>query len=112
MDPRDLKSLVLGNLRRMKARVVMTAMGVVIGTAAVVVLVSLGAGLERQTRESLMSGSGLTELQIIAPVNYVANSGMPGGRAARRESERSSTRSSTMACWPRSARCRAWSGPS
>lgn len=69
MKTQDLLALVVHNLRRMRTRVIMTALGVVIGTAAVMVLVSLGAGLERQSRAYLMGGD-LTELQIIAPIRY------------------------------------------
>ncbi|MGC9398636.1 MAG: ABC transporter permease [Anaerolineae bacterium] len=67
MNLRDLLPLVLSNLKRMKGRVIMTALGVVIGTAAVVVLVSLGAGLQRQATQSLGSGGGLTELRVMGP---------------------------------------------
>jgi putative ABC transport system permease protein len=63
---RDLAGLVFSNLRRMKGRVFMTAIGVIIGTAAVVVLVSLGAGLQRQVTESLGSGGGLTQLRVMS----------------------------------------------
>ena len=81
MKWRDVAKLVLSNLQRMRGRVIMTAAGVVIGTAAVLVLVSLGAGLQRQTHESLMSGGGLTELRVYAPVNFqdVAGMGPNGG---------------------------------
>ncbi len=65
MNPRDLAALVLSNLRRMKGRVIMTALGVVIGTAAVMVLVSLGVGLQRQATQSLGAGFGLTELRVM-----------------------------------------------
>lgn len=64
MTTRDLIRLVLSNLRRMKARVAMTAIGVIIGTAAVVVLVSLGAGLQQRAQESLYSFGSLSELQV------------------------------------------------
>jgi putative ABC transport system permease protein len=49
---------------RRKARVAMTAIGVVIGTAAVIVLVSLGAGLQRTTQEDLGSIGELTEINV------------------------------------------------
>ena len=57
----DLIALILDNLGRRKARVALTAVGVVIGTAAVVVLVSLGVGLRRildtrLTEDSVLSG--------------------------------------------------------
>ena len=43
----DLIRLIFGNLGRRKARVALTAIGVVIGTAAVVILVSLAVGLQK-----------------------------------------------------------------
>jgi len=61
---KDLLRLVFSNLRRMKARVAMTATGVIIGTAAVVVLISLGAGLQKRATESLFSMGGLDELMV------------------------------------------------
>jgi putative ABC transport system permease protein len=67
MEFRDLLRLVLSNLKRMKGRVIMTALGVVIGTAAVMVLVSLGAGLQRRATESFDSGGGLNDLQVMGP---------------------------------------------
>ena len=41
----DLIQLVLENINRRKGRVLLTAIGVTIGTAAVVILVSLGQRL-------------------------------------------------------------------
>lgn len=64
MTLRDLLRLVLSNLKRMKARVAMTAIGVIIGTAAVVVLMSLGAGLQKLATESLYGMGGLDELLV------------------------------------------------
>ncbi len=58
----DLIALIAENLRRIMGRAVMTALGVVVGTAAVVILISLGAGLRRQALQSL--GSGATEIRI------------------------------------------------
>ena len=64
MAARDLIRLVLTNLRRMKARVAMTAIGVVIGTAAVVVLISLAAGLQRSATQDLGSIGDLTRITV------------------------------------------------
>jgi putative ABC transport system permease protein len=64
---RDLLHLVISNLRRMKARVAMTATGVVIGTAAVIVLISLAAGLQRSATEDLGSIGDLTEITVYSP---------------------------------------------
>ena len=64
MDLRDLIGLVMANLRRTRGRVVTTALGVVVGTASVVVLVSLGVGLEHQALESL--GAGVSEIHVMS----------------------------------------------
>jgi len=45
MKLKELLSLILLNLNRRKGRVLLTSIGVVIGTAVVVVLVSLAMGL-------------------------------------------------------------------
>jgi putative ABC transport system permease protein len=66
MATRDLLRLVLSNLRRMKARVAMTAIGVVIGTAAVIILISLAAGLQRSAARDLGSIGELTEITVFS----------------------------------------------
>jgi putative ABC transport system permease protein len=60
----DLLALIFENLGRRKARVGLTAVGVVIGTAAVVVLVSLGVGLQRNANEQLGSIGDLTRIDV------------------------------------------------
>ncbi len=60
----DLFTLILDNLGRRKARVALTAVGVVIGTAAVVVLVSLAIGLQRNATEQLYGIGDLTQIQV------------------------------------------------
>ncbi len=64
MNSRDLVRLVVSNLGRMKGRVIMTAIGVVIGTAAVVVLVSLAAGLRQSAVRDLSSIGSLTDINV------------------------------------------------
>ena len=60
----DLIALIFENLGRRKARVSLTAVGVVIGTAAVVVLVSLGVGLQRNANEQLAGIGDLTRIDV------------------------------------------------
>ena len=60
----DLFSLILDNLNRRKGRVVLTAVGVVIGTAAVVTLVSLGLGLQKNATSQLWGISDLSSIQV------------------------------------------------
>lgn len=61
----DLVSLILDNLGRRKARVALTAIGVVIGTAAVVVLVSLAIGLQRNANQQLYGIGDLSQIQVM-----------------------------------------------
>ena len=61
----DLLRLITGNLSRRKARVALTAIGVVIGTAAVVILVSLAIGLQRNANEQLYGIGDLTQIQVM-----------------------------------------------
>lgn len=60
----DLISLIIDNLSRRKGRVLLTAIGVVIGTAAVVTLVSLGAGLQKSATSNLWGINDLTSIQV------------------------------------------------
>jgi len=60
----DLLRLVWDNIGRRKGRVALTAIGVVIGTAAVVVLVSLGIGLQRNATQQLGGISDLTLINV------------------------------------------------
>jgi putative ABC transport system permease protein len=60
----DLIRLIFSNLGRRKARVALTAIGVVIGTAAVVILVSLAIGLQRSATEQLYGIGDLTQIQV------------------------------------------------
>ena len=60
----DLITLILDNLNRRKARVAMTAIGVVIGSAAVVILVSLGIGLQRNATSQLYGISDLARIDV------------------------------------------------
>lgn len=61
----DLLGLIAYNLSRRKGRVALTAIGVVIGTAAVVILVSLGNGLQRSATSQLGSIADLTSIYVM-----------------------------------------------
>jgi putative ABC transport system permease protein len=73
----DLVALILENLSRRKARVALTAVGVIIGTAAVVVLVSLAIGLQENATKQLYGISDLTQIQVYP--NYGDSPTGPGG---------------------------------
>ncbi len=61
----NLIALSLENLGRRKGRVFLTAIGVVIGTAALVVLVSLGFGLQRGANMQIGNIGELTQIQVM-----------------------------------------------
>jgi putative ABC transport system permease protein len=81
----DLFSLILENLSRRKARVALTAIGVIIGTAAIVVLVSLAIGLQMGATENLRWIGDLTVISVMpnyggpGPVMVSSGPGGPGG---------------------------------
>ncbi len=66
----DLLALIAENLGRRKARVALTAIGVVIGTAAVVVLVSLGIGLQQSFNEGLQGIADLRQIDVYPQYNF------------------------------------------
>ncbi len=64
MTWRDLLTLIRKNLWRMKLRVMMTAIGVLIGTTAIILLVSLGAGLQDIALQDLGDIGDLTLITV------------------------------------------------
>ena len=65
----DLLIMSMNNLRRRKLRTVLTVLGVIIGTAAIVVMVSLGIGLNEMTMEQIASWGSLTTIEVYAKNN-------------------------------------------
>ncbi len=70
----DLVGLILYNLNRRKGRVGLTAIGVIIGTAAVVVLVSLAVGLQKNATSQLYGISDLTNIEVYPGYNMEGGS--------------------------------------
>ena len=60
----DLIRMSLSNLWRRKLRTFLTILGVMIGTASIVVMVSLGLALDKATLETMESSGGLTTIQV------------------------------------------------
>ena len=60
----DMLSLIIDNLGRRKGRVALTAIGVVIGTASVVILVSLAAGLQKSATSQLWGVNDLSRIDV------------------------------------------------
>lgn len=60
----DLLRMSSGNLKRRKLRTFLTVLGVVIGTASIVVMISLGLGLQKSMYEDIEKSGGLTEIEV------------------------------------------------
>ena len=58
----DLLKMSLSSLWRRKLRTILTILGVVIGTASIVVMISLGLGLNRSMMEQIEEYGGITTI--------------------------------------------------
>ena len=63
----DLLRMSSSNLWKRKVRTVLTVLGVVIGVASIVVMVSLGLGLSRSLMEQYESYGSLTQVEVMQP---------------------------------------------
>lgn len=61
----DLLRMSSSSLWKRKFRTVLTILGVVIGTASIVVMISLGLGLNKATMEDIERYGGLTTIQVM-----------------------------------------------
>jgi putative ABC transport system permease protein len=69
----ELSQLAIGNLARARARLIMTAGGVLVGTTAVILLVALTFGLQQAAEAGIGNSAALTEIQVYPNYNF-----MPG----------------------------------
>ncbi len=63
----DLLSMSVVNLFKRKLRTILTVLGVVIGVASIMVMVSLGLGLTKMTMEEMQQYASLTAIEVNAP---------------------------------------------
>lgn len=66
----DILGMSLMNLWRRKTRTVLTVLGVIIGTASIVVMLSLGIGLKESMLEQVGTAGGLTEIMVSSDSDY------------------------------------------
>ncbi len=71
----DLFRMSSSNLFKRKIRTVLTVLGVVIGTASIVVMISLGLGLDRATMEQIESYGGLTTIRVTEAYDDTSSGG-------------------------------------
>lgn len=67
----DLLSMSVNNLRRRKLRTALTVLGVIIGVASVVIMVSLGIGLNQLMLEMYSSYGDMTTLSVYSNSRYM-----------------------------------------
>lgn len=60
----ELASLAVNNLMRARARLAMTAGGVLVGTTAVILLIALTLGLQQAAEASIGNSASLTEIEV------------------------------------------------
>lgn len=63
----DLLRMSVSNLFKRKVRTILTVLGVVIGVASIVVMVSLGLGLNKATMDELSNYTNLTAVEVNEP---------------------------------------------
>lgn len=84
----DLVYLIFDNLNRRKGRVALTAIGVIIGTAAIIIMVSLAIGLQTNANKQLFGIGDLTRIEVFpnygggGPGPMVVEAVGPGGQPA------------------------------
>ena len=66
----DMLKMSSSNLWKRKVRTVLTVLGVVIGVASIVVMISLGLGLKQSVLSDIESYGSLTTVTVSAPYNY------------------------------------------
>ena len=65
MNWMDLVRMSSSNLRRRKLRTFLTVLGVVIGTASIVIMLSLGIGMQESMYENMADGGGLMAITVM-----------------------------------------------
>lgn len=71
----DQFSMSVNNLKRRKVRTFLTILGVVIGSASIVIMMSLGIGLKELNRELVESSGSLTTIQVQGDMDDATTSG-------------------------------------
>ena len=72
MKFRDMLRMSGSSLWKRKVRTILTVLGVVIGTASIVVMISLGLGLKRASMSEIEQYGGLTTITVSEQGSYYA----------------------------------------
>lgn len=77
MNNKDILQLCFGNLLRRRTRTILSVIGVIIGTTAIIVMLSIGIGLSYGYQEQLESFGNLHMVEVY---NYGGGGGGSGGQ--------------------------------
>ena len=84
----DILHLALRNLRQAKLRAVLTTMGVIVGVAVIVTMVSFGLGLQRNMLARFKALDLFNEIQVFGQRSQQPGCRPDGWNAPRNEDER------------------------
>jgi len=87
MNRLDLISMSYRNLMRRKTRAVLTVLGVVIGTASIVVMLSLGLAMDKSMKESLSSMGSLNIIQVYSSYQWYGDGQQQPGQQVHLDDE-------------------------
>src|ERR1700755_447980 len=89
----DILQLALRNLRQAKLRAVLTTMGVIVGVAVIVTMVSFGVGLQRNMLSRFKALDFFNEIQVFGRNLGNMATARTSGNGPRNENERRDRRS-------------------
>ena len=75
MSSIDALGMAVRNLFKRKLRSFLTVLGVIVGTAAIVIMISLGIGMNNTFMESLSRMGDLMTVNVYMPYNYSSRGG-------------------------------------
>jgi len=87
MNNLDLISMSYRNLMRRKTRAILTVLGVVIGTASIVVMLSLGLAMDKAMKESLSGMGSLNVIQVYSSYQWYSEGSQQTTQQARLDEE-------------------------
>ena len=64
MNWMDLLRMSINNLKRRKLRTFLTVLGVMIGTTSIVVMISLGLGLQQAMLQEIENAGGMNTIHV------------------------------------------------
>lgn len=70
MNSIDLIAMGVNNLLKRKARTILTILGVIVGTASIVVMLSLGLGMSKSFEEQLQNFGSLNTIDVMSKNDY------------------------------------------